>query len=171
MNETPRQYIRRITANVEGKEPRAVLAATARKLERSIRGVRKATLLRRPGASAWSVGEIVAHLADAEIVTAFRIRSILGAPGIRIAAYDQDAWVASGHYRTREPRHSVSQFRAVREANLRLLASLSPGQWKQHGMHSERGRESIEQIVRLTAGHDINHLRQIQRILTRQTKE
>jgi hypothetical protein len=53
----------------------------------------------------------------------------------------------------------------VRDANLALLKSLSPNQWKHYGQHSERGQESIEYIVRMIAGHDLNHLRQIQRIL------
>jgi hypothetical protein len=98
------------------------------------------------------------------------MRLILGAPGSPIAAYDQDSWVTSGHYETRDPRQSVEQFRVVREANLALLESLTPEQWKQYGMHSERGQETIEQIVRMTAGHDINHLRQIERILAGKRK-
>jgi hypothetical protein len=32
-------------------------------------------------------------------------------------------------------------------------------------MHAERGKETIEQVVRLLAGHDLNHLRQIEKIL------
>jgi hypothetical protein len=59
----------------------------------------------------------------------------------------------------------VEQFRVVRLGNLALLKSLTPAQWKHYGMHSERGQESIEQIVRMFAGHDINHLRQIEAIL------
>jgi hypothetical protein len=59
----------------------------------------------------------------------------------------------------------VEQFRALREANLSLLRSLTPEQWKHHGIHEERGPQTIEQIVRMTAGHDINHTRQIQAIL------
>ena len=93
------------------------------------------------------------------------MRLILGAPGAAIAAYDQDSWVTSGHYETRDPRKSVEQFRVVREANLALLKSLTPEQWKHHGMHSERGQETLEQMVRMTAGHDINHLRQIEVIV------
>jgi hypothetical protein len=54
----------------------------------------------------------------------------------------------------------------VREANIALLKSLSPDQWKQYGQHAERGQESIEHIVRMVAGHDINHIRQIEHILT-----
>ena len=165
MNETAEQYIRRITAFVEGKRPLAVQAATAKKLERLMRGVSPSRLRKRPAADKWSASEILAHLADAEIVTAFRMRVILGAPGSPIAAYDQDSWVSSGHYEKRDPRRAVEQFRVVREANLALLKSLTPEQWKQYGMHSQRGQETIEQIVRLTAGHDINHLKQIERIL------
>ena len=170
MNETAQQYIQRIIAHVEGKQPLAVQAATARKLERLIKGVPASKLRKRPAADKWSASEIVAHLGDAEIVTGFRMRLILGAPGTPIAAYDQDSWVTSGHYEKRDPRKSVEQFSVVREANLALLKSLTPEQWKQYGMHAERGRETIEHIVRMTAGHDINHLRQIERILAGKRK-
>ena len=127
----------------------------------------RAKLRERPAPEKWSVSEIIAHLADGEIVGAFRLRSILGAPGSPVAAYDQDQWVTSGHYDKREPEKSVELFRVLRKANLALLESLRPEQWKQYGMHSERGQESIEHIVRLFAGHDINHLQQIEKIVAR----
>ncbi|MGA8215438.1 MAG: DinB family protein [Candidatus Sulfotelmatobacter sp.] len=165
MNETAQQYTQRMTAYVEGKQPLAIQAATAKKLERLIKGVPTNKLRKRPAAGKWSVSEIVAHLGDAEIVIGFRMRLILGAPGTPIAAFDQDSWVTSGHYEKRDPRKSVEQFRVVREANLALLKSLTPEQWKQYGMHSERGQETIEHIVRMIAGHDINHLQQIERIM------
>jgi len=170
MNETAQQYTQRITGHVEGKQPLAVQAATARKLERLIKGVPTSKLRKRPGADKWSVSEILAHLGDAEIVIGFRMRLILGAPGTPIAAYDQNSWVTSGHYEKRDPRKSVEQFRVLREANLVLLRSLTPDQWKHWGMHSERGQETIEQVVRMTAGHDINHLQQIERMLTAKRK-
>src|SRR6266542_863033 len=165
MNETARQYIQRITAHVEGKQPLAVQAATAKKLERLVKGVPTSKLRKRPASDKWAVSEIVAHLGDAGIVIGFRMRLILGAPGTPIAAFDQDSWVTSGHYEKRDPSKSVEQFRVLREAKLALLKSLTPEQWKQYGMHSERGEETIEHIVRMTAGHDMNHLQQIERIL------
>lgn len=165
MSETPQQYTQRILGNVEGKQPLVVQAATARRLERLIKGVSTARLCKRPAPEKWSVSEIVAHLADGEIVGGFRMRLILGAPGTPIVAYDQDQWATSGHYDKRDPRKSVEQFRVLREGNLALLRSVTPEQWKHYGMHAERGRESIEHIVRMFAGHDINHLRQIEKIL------
>jgi DinB superfamily len=166
MKETPQQYTQRVLEYTAGKQPLAVQAATAKKLERLIKGVPTAKLRKRPAPDRWSVGEILAHLADAEIVGGFRMRLILGAPGTPVAAFDQDSWVTSGHYNKREPRKSVEQFRAVREANLALLKSLTPEQWKHYGMHTERGQETIEHIASMFAGHDINHLQQIERILS-----
>ena len=165
MTETVQQYVQRVTSYVEGKQPLAVQAATAKKLGRLIEGVPISKLRKRPAPDKWSVGEILAHLADAEIVGGFRMRLILGAPGTPIAAFDQDAWVTSGHYAKRDPHKSVEQFRVIREANLALLKSLTPEQWKHYGTHAERGQESIERMVQMFAGHDINHLRQIEGIL------
>jgi hypothetical protein len=165
MKETPQQFTERVLGYVEGKEPLAVQAATTRKLDRLFKGVSTARLRQRPAPEKWSISEIIAHLADAEIVVGFRLRFILGSPGAPIVAYDQDKWVTSGHYDKRDPRKSVEQFSVLRQWNLALLKSLNPEQWKDYGMHSERGQESIEHMVRMVAGHDINHLQQIEKIL------
>ena len=167
MNETPQQYIVRIISQVENKQPLAVQAATPKKIERLIKGVPTSKLRKRPAPDKWSVSEIVAHLADTEVVVGFRMKLILGAPGTPIPAFDQDSWVISGHYEKRDPRKSVEQFRVLREVHLALFKSLTLEQWKHHGIHAERGRETIEHIVRLMAGHDLNHLQQIERILPR----
>jgi hypothetical protein len=166
MKETAQEYIQRMLGNIGGQNPLKSQAATAKKLERLVKGVPAAKLRKRPAPEKWSVVEILAHLADAEIVGSWRIRAILGAPGTPIQAFDQDAWVAAGHYAKRDPRKCIGQFRALREANLALLQSLTPEQWKHHGMHSERGEETVEHIVRMFAGHDINHVQQIERILS-----
>jgi hypothetical protein len=165
MNETAQQYIQRITGYAAGKQPLAVQAATPKKLERFIKGVPTAKLRKRPAPDKWSVSEIAAHFADVEVAVGFRMRLILGAPGTPVAAFDQDSWVTSLHYEKRDPRKSVEHFRVAREANLVLLKSLTPEQWKHYGMHAERGQESIEHMARLLAGHDLNHLQQIERIL------
>jgi len=165
MQETPQEYIKRILGNVEGQDPLKVQAGTAKKLERLIKGMPASKLRKRPAPEKWSASEILAHLADSEIVIGWRLRQILGAPGTPIQAYDQDSWAAAGHYEKRDARKSAEQFRVVREANLALLKSLAPEQWKQHGMHAERGVETIEHIVRMMAGHDLNHTKQVERIV------
>ncbi len=165
MNETPQQYIQRMLSHTEGQQPLKIQAATAKKIERLLKGVPAAKLHKRPAPDKWSVAEILAHIADTEIVGAWRMRLVLGAPGSAIHAFDQDAWVIALHYGKRDARKALEQFRVLRETNLALLKSLTPEQWKHSGMHSERGEESIEHIARMFAGHDLNHLSQIERIL------
>jgi hypothetical protein len=165
MAETPQQYTQRILSHSQGQDPIKIQSSTAKKLERLIKGVPAAKLRKRPATDKWSVAEILAHLADAEIAIGWRLRSILGAPGIAIQAFAQDAWLAEGQYNKRDPRASIELYSAVRSANLRLVKSLSPEQLKRYGQHSERGQESIEHIVKLIAGHDLNHVQQIERIL------
>jgi uncharacterized damage-inducible protein DinB len=165
MKETPQEYIKRMLGNAEGLDPLKVEAGTPKKLARLIKGVSAAKLRKRPAPGKWSVAEILAHLADSEIARGWRMRQILGAPGTPIQAFDQDVWAISGHYEKRDARKSIELFRVLREANIALLKSLTPEQWKHYGMHAERGEESIEHIVRLNAGHDINHTKQVERIV------
>lgn len=165
MNETAQQYSTRIMGYIQGKDPLKTQAATAKILAKLTKGASPAKLRKRPAPEKWSVGEILAHLADSEIIVGWRVRSILAAPGTPIQAYDQDALAAARNYAKHDPRKSLEHFRAAREANLALYKALSPEQWKHHGMHSERGEETLERILHMMAGHDINHTIQIEAIL------
>lgn len=167
MKETIQQYVQRIQSKVAGQDSVKVQAATAKKLERLIKGATPAKLRKRPAPEKWSVAEILAHLADAEIVASWRLRAILGAPGTPIQAYDQEAWLVAGQYGKRDARKSLEQFRVLRDANLALYKSLTPQQWKHHGIHAERGEESIERLASMMAGHDVNHLEQVAASLAR----
>jgi hypothetical protein len=170
MQETAEQYKQRILGYLGDLKPLQVQATTPTRLERLIKKASRATLAKRPAPGKWSAVEILAHLADTEIVGGYRMRTILGAPGTPIAAFDQDKWAEAENYSKRDPRMSLRVFRTLREANLSLLRSLNPGQWKHFGIHSERGEESIERIVQMFAGHDINHIRQLEAILGHKKK-
>lgn len=165
MKETPQAYTQRIMSLIAGKDSLKTQAASAKTMEQLLKNAPPSRLRKKPAPDKWSVSEIIAHMADTEIVIGWRIRSILGAPGTPIQAYDQDAWAAAGLYSKRDARKSLAQFRAVREANLALYKSLSQEQWKYFGLHAERGEESIGRIADMIAGHDINHIAQIERIL------
>src|SRR5580693_321811 len=118
MSETPQQYSERIMKMIAGKDPFKTQSATPQKLARLVKSAPPSKLRKRPAPEKWSVAEILAHLADTEIVVGWRIRSILAAPGTPIQAFDQDAWAAAGNYRKRDPQKSIEQFRALRDAKL-----------------------------------------------------
>lgn len=164
MQETPQQYTQRILDHVNGKDPLRVQQETPKKLQRLIKPLSKKQLTQRLQPDKWSIAEILAHLADAEIAGSWRMRLILGSNGVPVQAFDQDVWATTFDYARRDPQHSLQTFRALRVNNLRMLKALPKDLWENYGMHEERGKETISHIVRMFAGHDLNHLAQVERI-------
>ena len=164
MQETPQQYTQRMLNHSRGKEPLRLQQATARKLTALTKGLSKKKLTRRPGPGKWSIAEILAHLADAELVVGFRLRLMLASNGTPIQAFDQDAWAETFNYSRRDPKISLETFSTLRKNNLRLLNSVPRRLWENYGQHSERGKETVEHLMRMMAGHDLNHLLQVEKI-------
>ncbi len=165
MQETPQQYTQRMLSYSEGKEPLRLQQAAPKKLASLIKGKTKKQLTRRPVPDKWSIAEIMAHLADSEIAIGWRLRQILSTNSIPLQAYDQDLWATTFDYAHRDPKQSLDSYRVLREANLALLKSAPRRLWDNYGVHQERGNESIAHMVRMIAGHDLNHLQQVERIL------
>jgi DinB superfamily len=162
VTETFAQYIARIESYVAGQDPLAVLRKTPKTLARAVASAPMRRIRARPDSKKWSAGEILAHLADLELLWGCRMRLILGQSGVPIVGMDQDVWARSADYPSIGPRRSLAAFTAIRRANLDLLDRLSPAQRKRWGAHSQFGRLTITRLTRLLAGHDVNHLRQVQ---------
>jgi hypothetical protein len=165
MTETAQQYTARMLSLAVGLDPLSSLATTPGRVGALFAGRTTDDLRWSPEPGRWSVAQIVSHLADVEIVLAYRLRMILSAPGGPIQAFDQDAWIASQHAHRSDAHASVALFAAIRAATVRLFGSLSDDELERYGMHSERGAESIRHMMRMTAGHDRNHLEQIERLV------
>ena len=165
MPETPQQYIARILSFTGEHDPMEVLRTTGSRLQVLVASTPAARWTRRPEPGRWSAGEILAHLADVEIVTGWRLRSILAHDGVPIQAFDQNAWAAAFKYAEADVRESLATFTAARASLLSLLKRVDSARLEHHGMHAERGRETVPHLVRLYAGHDLNHLAQIDRLL------
>ena len=165
MQETAQEYTQRLLSYGEGKDALRLQQAAPKKLALLIKGKTRKQLARKPAPDKWSIAEIVAHLADAELAISWRLRQVLANNAIPIQAYDQDLWAKTFNYTRRDPRQSLATFRTLREANLALLKSVPRKLWDNYGVHQERGNESVNHVVRMVAGHDVNHLRQIEGIL------
>jgi hypothetical protein len=165
MQETAQQYIQRILGYVEGQDAIKVQRATAARLKKLAHGLTAKQLKWKPGPGKWSIAEILAHLADAEIVASWRMRSVIGENGITIQPFDQDAWASTFQYGKRDAKRSLEIFRVLRENNLAMLKEIPGETWDNYGMHLERGKETIAHLTRMFAGHDTNHILQIERIV------
>jgi hypothetical protein len=133
-------------------------------VEAAVDGVSPPELDRRAAPGEWSVREIVHHLADSEAVAYVRLRRLIAEDQPRIEGYDEPEYARRLHYdRAIEP--SLAVLRAVREASLQLLLSLSDEEWQRAGTHSESGRYAVEDWLRIYAGHSHDHASQIRAAL------
>ncbi|HEX9652536.1 MAG TPA: DinB family protein [bacterium] len=157
-------YVAALLKVVGDRDPIAVQEQLLNSLTEAITGFDEAELRRPEKPGKWSIIEVIKHLADGEMVIGFRLRMILAHDRPPITAYDQDLWASELKYNEARLEETLSQLRALREANLQLLRSLTTQQWQRFGIHAERGEESVERLAKMVAGHDLVHLSQIERI-------
>ena len=159
------EYLNRIRSSAETTNPLQAQSEAPEILAALIARATDDQLTTRPGENKWSIGEILAHLAEDEIATAWRYRQMVEHSGAELPGFDQDLWARLGNYRSREPHESLALFRLLRNANLAFLHQLAPEQWECFGIHAERGRITARDLAIHMTGHDANHIEQIRRIL------
>jgi hypothetical protein len=118
----------------------------------------------RPAPGKWNAREILCHLADTEIAFGFRLRQTLAEDHHVIQPFDQELW--AGMYGGLGARAALNCFSALREWNLALIGATPSEGMSKPVNHPERGDMTFRVIVETMAGHDLDHLAQIDRILT-----
>ena len=117
-----------------------------------------------PAPGKWSIRQIIAHLADSEMVGAHRFRQVIAEPNPTLVAWDQDAWAQNLDYARRLPKNSLDTFRRVRAENYDLLKALPESAYERAGTHTERGALTLRQLLDTYAEHAESHARQVQNI-------
>ena len=112
----------------------------------------------------WSAREIVQHLADSEMASALRLRKLLTEESPQIQGYDQDAYAVRLRYNERDTAPALEAFRAARSTTAQLLATMTDEDWAREGTHSESGRYTAEDWLRIYAAHAHGHAAQIRRL-------
>ena len=110
----------------------------------------------------WSARQILCHLADCEVAFAFRLREALAEEHYIIQPFDQEKWAEP--YAALDMQQALGAFSGLRRWNLALLQTVSPADYAKPVSHPERGEMTFQTIVETMAGHDLNHLRQLQTI-------
>ena len=112
----------------------------------------------------WTIRQLIAHVADTEIVAAGRFRQVIAEDNPTLVAFDQDAWAARLDYSRRKPKQSLESFRRLRAENYELLKRLEEAAFDRSGNHTERGPLSLRQMLEGFANHAESHARQIESI-------
>jgi len=162
--ESAEQYIAALMELLGDRDPMAVQSELLDAVRELTAGLRDDELARPEAPGKWSILHVVEHLADQELVNAYRVRSIVAEEAPPLRGYDQDLWAAKLRYGAAGLEPVLLELRALRERNLRLYQSLSDAELDRVGLHSERGPESARRLRSLTAAHDLLHRRQIARI-------
>jgi hypothetical protein len=144
------------------QDPIQVVSSTAGRLSALIRALGAERAEWAPAPGKWSARQILCHLADTELVFAFRLRQTLAEPLHVIQPFDQGKWAAN--YAAYETGAALAVFSAVRGWNLNLLSAVPPNMFSTRVTHPERGEMTFKVLIETMAGHDLNHLKQIEAI-------
>lgn len=162
--EHAQEYVTAVLRLVSDQDPITVLRQTPAQLAQQIGDLSATQIVQREAPGKWSVNEVLQHLSDSELVFGFRLRMVLAHDRPTLTSYDQDSWAERLQYREGDPQEALALFNALRGAHLKLLERTSDIDLQRVGVHVERGEQTLEQMVRLYAGHDLVHRRQIERI-------
>lgn len=136
------------------------LRETPERIRALVGGMEPADFRRSHGEGKWTAGQLLTHLAQAELMFGGRIRMALTAPGYVVQPFDQDRMMA------REIRHTGGEafdaYYALRRWNLVLYRSLSPEERERRFTHPERGELKVEDLLAMLAGHELHHLAQLE---------
>jgi hypothetical protein len=144
------------------RAPLDVISETPRRLVQLVETIGPARLEVSPAPGKWSAREIISHLADTEIAFSFRLKQTLAEDHHVIQPFDQDLWAKS--YPSCDLRLALAVLSAVRAWNLALIQSVKPADLSKPVTHPERGTMTFQTIVETMAGHDRNHIKQIEAI-------
>jgi hypothetical protein len=159
---TDGSYRERILGLLGERNPVESLPASAARIEATARRLGEERLSRSWGPGKWTGKQILAHLADAEVGVGFRIRQVLSEDNHRIQPFDEGAWAR--RYDDVDHEAALASFLSLRRWNVELIRKLGPRDLEREAFHPERGPETLGTIVRLLAGHDLNHLAQLERL-------
>jgi len=147
------------------RNPLEVIAATPERLQFLLDAIGPERASQPWGPGKWSSREILCHLADAELVFAFRLRQTLAEPHHVIQPFDQDRWASQ--YGAFDAASALAVFSSVRRWNVTLIRAAGPAGLSRKVTHPERGEMTFQTIVETMAGHDLNHVKQIEAVAAR----
>jgi len=145
------------------RDPFSVIAATPPELARLVQAIGPEAVERTPAPGKWSVRQVLCHLADTELVCGFRLRQAVAEPHHTVQPFDQDRWAAA--YSAYTTFAALDLFTSARRWNVLFIASVPPETFAKILTHPERGDLTFRELVETMAGHDLNHLKQIDRTL------
>ena len=146
------------------RDPFEVLEETQERIPAIVQSLGPEGLKRTYAPGKWTAAQVLAHLADCEIAFGFRVRQIVAEPSLGIQTFDENRWAR--HYEGLDGLEAAHTFQALRAWNVSLFRLLDAEDLDKAATHPERGPEKPGVVIRILAGHTLNHLAQLETILS-----
>ncbi len=144
------------------RDPFEVLAETQKSIPALAQKLGPEGLKRSYAPGKWSAAQVLAHLADCEVAFGFRVRQIVSQPDLPIQTFDENKWAA--HYDRANGAEAAQAFQALRAFNVSTFRHLTLEERQRASKHPDRGPETADTVIRILAGHTLNHLAQLEKI-------
>jgi DinB superfamily len=158
---TPERY----TKALAGRDAVEAMRKAPKRFKKLVKQLSEKELAWKPAPNRWSIKEVLAHLADGEVILGARVRFVAAMDNPPLPGYDQDLFVARLGIEQVKSKALFEAFTSMRALNVALLERLPKESFARSGLHAERGPESIRKMVDMYAGHDVLHEQQIERVL------
>jgi hypothetical protein len=150
------------TSDLAGREPVEAIRDTIARMQKLVDGWPAERFERSYAPGKWSARQILIHLAQCEVMFGTRVRMALATPAYVAQDMDQDAWMRRDT--TLSGPDAADAYAAVARMNAMLFAALSPAERATELRHPEYGALTVNWIIHQTAGHQIHHLKQLEKV-------
>jgi hypothetical protein len=158
MTTTPNPY----AADLETRDPLDALSNTPARIRAAVERWSEADFERSYAAGKWTIRKVLIHLAQTELALPSRVRFALSQEGYIAQPFSQDDWLPLDE--AAEARTALDAYTMLRRFNVSMFRRLSPEQRARTFTHPEYGSLTVWWVANQLAGHDINHLKQIETI-------
>jgi hypothetical protein len=128
-------------------------------LSRATAGLTPEAFQQHPGPGDWSIAQVVLHLVDSDLVGSDRMKRVIAEDNPPLLAYDENKWAAGLFYQDQPVDIAIALFDLNRRQMLEVLRRLDDSAFNRSGLHSERGRETLAELVQIYIQHLDHHLK------------
>jgi len=133
-------------------------------LEAAVSDLSDAQLDYQSPADAWTIRQLVHHIADSHLNSFIRMKLLLTEEHPTLKPYDQDAWVQLPDTASTPIQESLAILVGLHARWVRLFEGATEADWHRTAFHPERGDITLDDILETYAAHGAEHIAQIQRI-------
>ena len=128
------------------------------KVRAAVAGLTRADLIARPGPGAWSILEVVIHLADSDAISIDRMKRMLTEDDPPLFYADETAYVDRLFSHDQELEDALLLLEVGRRQFARVLRLLPDAEFLRAGIHNRRGRVTVDKMVASYVKHIDDHL-------------